>query len=104
MTDQIDAAIRLRPGREDRAATLAWLLGRYRLFCRGAFHVPNECLENSNSLMLTGCGGLIAAITHGWWNYRGPEDDPKRIPRLEVGEATAAPRAAPAEGTSRTKQ
>ncbi|MEM8737064.1 MAG: hypothetical protein AAGG38_01105 [Planctomycetota bacterium] len=82
MTDQIDGAVRMRLGIEDRGAVLTWMLEQYELFCRGPFHTPYEGVDNRVALMITGCGGLLAAITHGWWSYRDAGDDAALIPRL----------------------
>jgi trehalose/maltose hydrolase-like predicted phosphorylase len=68
MTEQIDACIRLRHGLGEREAILRDLITRYRRYVRGAFEVPYECIDNSNSLMLTACGGLIQALVHGWFH------------------------------------
>jgi hypothetical protein len=56
-------------------------IARYRRYVRGAFEVPYECIDNSNSIMLTACGGLILALTFGWFNAKSPADL-ARIPRL----------------------
>ncbi len=82
MTEQIEAAIRLRLGREAKEAVLADLLRAYRRCVHGAFEVPYEVACNSNSLMLTACGGLLQALACGWWGYRHPGDDAALIPRL----------------------
>ena len=83
MTEQIEAAIRLRLGREDKQAVLADLLRAYRRCVHGPFEVPYEVACNSNSVMLTACGGILLALACGWWAYRQPGDDPGLIPRLE---------------------
>lgn len=90
MSEQIEAAIRLRLGREAKTAVLADLLRAYRRCVRGAFEVPYEVNCNSNSIMLTACGGLLNALACGWWAYRQPGDDGALIPRLECGEARSA--------------
>lgn len=82
MTEQIEAAIRLRTGRHDKSAVLRDLVRAYRRSVHGVFEAPYEVACNSNSLMLTACGGLIAALTCGWWDYREPGDDAAAIPRL----------------------
>ncbi len=89
MSEQIEAAVRFQLGREPREAVLADLLREYRRCVRGPFHVPYEVSCNSNSLMLTACGGLVQALACGWWDYRRPGDDAALIPRL--GCADAAP-------------
>ena len=86
MTDQIEAAIRLRLGREDKQKVLQELIRAYRRCVHGAFEVPYEVACNSNSLMLTACGGLLSALACGWWAYRKPGDDAGLIPRLLGGE------------------
>lgn len=53
----------------------------------GSWHLrrllgPDETAWNSNSLMLTACGGLLSALACGWWEYRQPGDDASLIPRL----------------------
>jgi hypothetical protein len=83
MTETIEAAIRLRLGREEKKKVLVELLRVYRRCVHGAFEVPYEVACNSNSLMLTACGGLLAALACGWWSYRKPGDDARNIPRLE---------------------
>jgi len=82
MTGQIDACIRLRRGYGDREEVMRDFIVNYRRYVRGAFEVPYECPVNTNSLMLTGCGGFIAALTYGWFNVNSPEEL-KRVPRLE---------------------
>ncbi len=86
MTEKIEAAIRLRLGREDRQTVLNELIRAYRRCVHGAFEVPYEVACNSNSLMLTACGGLLSALACGWWEYRQPGDDASLIPRLGCGE------------------
>ncbi len=81
MTEQIDACIRLRRGFGEREAVLHDFIGRYRRYVRGAFEVPYECIDNSNSLMLTACGGLILALVYGWFKANGP-DGFKQLPQL----------------------
>jgi len=81
MTEQIDACIRLRRDLGDRKQVLRDFIIRYRRFVRGTFEVPYECIDNTNSLMLTACGGLILALTYGWFNVTTP-DDLKQVPRL----------------------
>jgi len=81
MSAQIDACIRLRHSLGSREEVARDLLTRYRRHVRGAFEVPYECINNSNSLFLTGCGGLIQAFVHGWFDVRQPEDF-ARVPRL----------------------
>jgi hypothetical protein len=82
MTEQIDACIRLRRGLGDRETILRDFLSRYRRYVRGPFEVPYECIDNSNSLMLTACGGLILALVYGWFNV-DQADKRKDVPRLE---------------------
>lgn len=82
MTDQIAAAVRLRAGAQDKGEILRGLVRAYRRCVHGAFEVPYEVACNSNSLMLTACGGLISALAYGWWDYREPGDDPAILPRL----------------------
>lgn len=82
MTEQIEAAIRLRLGREPKELVLRELITAYRRCVHGPFEVPYEVACNSNSVMLTACGGLIQALACGWWSYREPGDDPQLIPRL----------------------
>ncbi|MCE0523871.1 MAG: hypothetical protein LV480_13265 [Methylacidiphilales bacterium] len=82
MTEQIDACIRFRHGFGNREEVLRDLISQYRRYVRGAFEVPYECIDNNNSLMLTACGGLIQALTYGWFNVT-ELDDLKRVPRLE---------------------
>jgi trehalose/maltose hydrolase-like predicted phosphorylase len=81
MTEQIDACIRLRHGLGEREAVLHDFIRRYRRYTRGVFETPYECIDNTNSLMLTACGGLIAALAHGWFGANSQEDI-DRIPRL----------------------
>ncbi|MCE0483629.1 MAG: hypothetical protein LV479_05260 [Methylacidiphilales bacterium] len=81
MTEQIDACIRFRHGFGKREEILHDLIARYRRYVRGTFETPYECIDNNNSLMLTACGGLISALTYGWFNVNGL-DDLKRVPRL----------------------
>ncbi len=80
MTEQVDACIRLRHGFGERTEVLRDFLSRYRRYVRGAFEVPYECIDNSNSLMITACGGLIQALVHGWF-YSGPGKS-AAVPRL----------------------
>jgi hypothetical protein len=82
MTEQIEAAIRLRLGLEAKEAVLEDFLRAYRRCVHGAFEVPYEVACNSNSVMLTACGGLLQALACGWWDYRQPGDDAILIPRL----------------------
>lgn len=82
MGEQISSAIRLRHAIGDRETVLKNLLRFYSRFCRGVFHVPYESIDNTNSVFLTGCGGLISAIVRGWWDYRNPGDESSLIPRL----------------------
>ena len=81
MTEQIDACIRLRHGFGAREQVLHDLISRYRRYVRGAFEVPYECVDNTNSLMLTACGGLIQALTYGWFHVTSL-DDLDKVPRL----------------------
>jgi len=81
MTVQIDACIRFRRGIGEREQVLQDLITRYRRYTRGDFEVPYECVNNTNSLMLTACGGLIQALTYGWFNVNNHEDL-QRVPRL----------------------
>ena len=81
MTDQIDACICLRRGFGQREKVLYELIARYRTYVRGPFEIPYECVCNDNSLMLTGCGGLIQALTYGWFAV-SDMDDLKTVPRL----------------------
>lgn len=81
MTEQIDACIRLRHGFGDREKVLHDLIHRYRRYVRGAFEVPYECVDNTNSVMLTACGGMIQALTYGWFRVNCP-DELSRVPRL----------------------
>lgn len=90
MSEQIEAAIRLRLGREAKEAVLGDLVRAYRRCVRGAFEVPYEVNCNSNSVMLTACGGLLNALACGWWAYREPGDDGALIPRLGCGAGSAA--------------
>lgn len=83
MTEQIDACIRLQRGFGERSTILRNLLRRYRRYVRGPFEVPYECIDNSNSIMLTACGGLLAALIHGWFGVRESRDL-ERLPRLDV--------------------
>lgn len=82
MTDQIAAAVRLRTGLESPAQVLTDLFDAYRRCVHGPFEVPYEVACNSNSIMLTACGGLITALAYGWWDYREPGDDATCLPRL----------------------
>jgi hypothetical protein len=82
MTEQIDACVCLRHGLGEREKILCDLVTRYRRYVRGAFEVPYECVNNNNSLMLTACGGLISALTYGWFHVTDL-DDMKRVPRLD---------------------
>jgi hypothetical protein len=81
MTEQIDACVRLRYGLDAPEKVLHDLIARYRRYVRGAFEVPYECVDNTNSLMLTACGGLVQALTYGWFHVT-ELDDLKRVPRL----------------------
>jgi hypothetical protein len=81
MTEQIDACICLRYGFGKREDILQELITKYRRYVRGAFEVPYECIDNNNSLMLTACGGLISALTYGWFGVNNP-DDMQAVPRL----------------------
>ena len=81
MTEQVDACIRLQHGIGDRGEVLADLIKRYRRYVRGAFEIPYECVDNSNAIMVTACGGLIQAIVHGWFDVKSPEEMGK-VPRL----------------------
>lgn len=81
MTEQIDACIRLQRGFGDRAEILRDLVKRYRRYVRGKFEVPYECVDNSNSIMLTACGGLIAALVYGWFS-NGKSWEHDRISRI----------------------
>jgi hypothetical protein len=90
MTEQVDACIRLQNGFGERAEVLSDLITRYRRYVRGAFEIPYECVDNSNSIMVTACGGLIQAIVHGWFAVRSPQEM-HRVPRLL--EATARAKA-----------
>ncbi|MCE0521841.1 MAG: hypothetical protein LV480_02900 [Methylacidiphilales bacterium] len=81
MTEQIDACVCLRHGIGEREKVLHDLITRYRRYVRGAFEVPYECVDNTNSVMLTACGGLISALTYGWFNVTDLHDL-KRVPRL----------------------
>ncbi len=80
MSEQVDACIRLRHGFGEREEVLRDFLSRYRRYVRGAFEVPYECIDNSNGLMLTACGGLIQALVHGWF-YAGAGKSAS-VPRL----------------------
>jgi hypothetical protein len=79
MTEQIDACIRLQRGLGDRDTILRDLLHRYRRYVRGPFEVPYECVDNSNSLMLTACGGLIAALIYGWFGKHQSRQDRQEV-------------------------
>ena len=81
MTEQVDACIRLQHGFGDRAEVLHDFIHRYRRYVRGAFEIPYECVDNSNAIMVTACGGLIQAIVHGWFDVKSPEERGK-VPRL----------------------
>jgi hypothetical protein len=81
MTEQIDACVCLRHGLGEPGKILHDLITRYRRYVRGAFEVPYECVDNSNSVMLTACGGLISALTYGWFKVTDP-GDLDRVPRL----------------------
>lgn len=82
MTEQIDACVCLRYGIGNREKILHDLIAKYRRYVRGSFEVPYECIDNNNSLMLTACGGLIQALTYGWFNVNHP-DELKQVPRLD---------------------
>jgi hypothetical protein len=82
MTEQIDACICLRRGFGERKKVLRDLIRRYRRYVRGVFEVPYECVDNTNSLMLTACGGLIQALTYGWFGVTSL-NDLELVPRLE---------------------
>ncbi|MCK6488125.1 MAG: hypothetical protein L6R48_07330 [Planctomycetes bacterium] len=82
MTEQIEAAILLRGGRYDCGRVLADLIRSYRRYVHGSFEVPYETTYNSNSVMVTACGGLIGALACSWWRFRCPGDDPTLLPRL----------------------
>lgn len=90
MSEQIEAAVLLRHGIGDREAVLRDLVRAYRRCVHGAFEVPYEVACNSNSAMLTACGGLISALACGWWAYREPGDDAALIPRIACGRSAAA--------------
>jgi trehalose/maltose hydrolase-like predicted phosphorylase len=81
MTEQIDACIRLRHKFGPRETLLYDFIGRYRRYVRGAFEVPYECIDISNSIMVTACGGLIQALIYGWFDCRTPKDI-ACVPRL----------------------
>jgi trehalose/maltose hydrolase-like predicted phosphorylase len=81
MTAQIDACIRLRRGIGLRETVLTDFITRYRRHVHGAFEVPYECIGNSNSVFLTGCGGLLQALVFGWFGVQKPEEF-TRVPRL----------------------
>jgi hypothetical protein len=51
MSEQIDACICLRHGFGEREKVLRDLITRYRRYVRGAFEVPYECVDNTNSVM-----------------------------------------------------
>ena len=85
MTDQVAAAVRLRAGIEDPHQVLEELIDAYRRCVHGPFEVQYEVACNSNSLMLTASGGLLAALEYGWWDYREPGDDARLLPRIGAG-------------------
>lgn len=81
MTEQVDACIRFRHRLGDRTQILRNLIRQYRRYVRGPFEVPYECVDNSNSVMLTACGGLIATLMYGWFGVRGLWK-PDSVPRI----------------------
>ncbi|MCE0484122.1 MAG: hypothetical protein LV479_07785 [Methylacidiphilales bacterium] len=81
MTEQIEACIRFRYHLGPKEKVLRNLIQQYRRYVRGIFEVPYECVDNTNSLMLTACGGLIQAITFGWFEATA-EDEVAKVPRL----------------------
>jgi trehalose/maltose hydrolase-like predicted phosphorylase len=89
MTEQVDACVRLQRNLGDRTAVLRDLIKRYRRYVHGAFEVPYECVDNSNSLMLTACGGLIATLVYGWFGVNRPEEcNRANVPRIGGGSNT----------------
>jgi hypothetical protein len=81
MTEQIDACIRWRYHLGEREPLLRDFLAHFRNYVRGPFEVTYECIDNSNSIMITACGGLILALTYGWFEARTPQEAAK-VPRL----------------------
>ncbi len=63
MTTQIEALLTMRHGNREHG--LAHLFTQYEFYVRGADFIPFETPENSNSIMLTGIGGLLQALIFG---------------------------------------
>jgi trehalose/maltose hydrolase-like predicted phosphorylase len=81
MSPQIDACIRLRHGFGSREEILRDCWVRYRRHVHGPFEVTYECIGNSNSVFLTGCGGLLQTLIYGWFGVHRAKDLAK-VPRL----------------------
>jgi len=90
MTEQVDACIRLQRNLGDRTAVLRDLIKRYRRYVHGPFEVPYECIDNSNSIMLTACGGIIGTLVYGWFGVSTKRGDWEKLPR--IGMDVASPR------------
>jgi len=82
MTEQVDACIRLQRNLGEREAVLRDLIKRYRRYVHGPFEVPYECIDNSNSIMLTACGGILGTLIYGWFGVSPARQDWSKAPRI----------------------
>lgn len=71
MTHQIESCLLMLIG--DKEEGLDRLFAGMQRFSRGKHHIPFECVDNNNSVMLTGIGGELQAILFGYYGYTLPE-------------------------------
>lgn len=81
MTTQIEALLTMQYG--DRQRGLEHLFREYLRYLRGPHFIPFETPANSNSIMLTGIGGLLQALIYGW--YAGSDAIPRKGESWKIG-------------------